>query len=110
MHFAVKYKPRPNRTAEDRIRTRRLFLAWTPPSGMEIQAHYHYVSGGGVVVVETDDATALFEALEPFKPTTQFDIEPVLNVMDAADISSLVESWVKDVMAGTDPLRPDQAS
>jgi hypothetical protein len=97
MLFAVKYEPRMNRTAEDRRRIRRLLMAWHPPSSVKLVAHYHYVSGGGVLVMETEAAIALFESLEPFKPMLQFDVEPVVNVIEALAASMDVDEWVASV-------------
>ena len=36
---------------------RGLFVAWKPPTGMELEAHYHLVQGGGFIVVDTESAS-----------------------------------------------------
>ena len=107
MLFAIKYRPRESRTNGDRRRIRQLFVAWEPPFGVELQAHYHYVSGGGLVVVETDAASLLYESLEPFKPSVSFDVEPVINVLEAVAISMDVHDWIDSVLA--DEQRDDKA-
>ena len=99
MLLAIKYGPGDNQTQEDRRRARRLFIAWDPPAGVELQAHYHLVSGGGFIVVESESPVALFEALEPFKPMVQFDIEPVVNVIDALATAEDVHEWAESVLA-----------
>lgn len=103
MLFAIKYGPAGYRTEADRKRVRRLFLAWEPPFGVDIIAHYHYVSGGGVVVAETESAILLFEALEPFKTDVQFHTEPVINVLEALAVAIDVEEWADSILAASKP-------
>jgi hypothetical protein len=103
MLLAIKYGPSEFQSQEDRRRTRRLFMKWEPPPGVEIQAHYHLVSGGGFMVVESDSPGALYESLEPFKPKTLFDIEPVVNVIEAVSTSIDVEDWADSVLDTGDP-------
>jgi hypothetical protein len=79
-----------------------LFVAWEPPRGLDVQAHYHYVSGGGVIVVNADSPVPLFEALEAFKPMVKFDVEPVVNVIEAIAVSMDVEEWANAVLANDD--------
>jgi hypothetical protein len=97
MLFAVLYRWRANVAAREAQRTRRLFAAWEPPAGLEIFAHYSFARGGGVVVVEAHDAAALFEALAPFTSTIDFDVEPIVKVIQALAISMDVEDWVHSV-------------
>jgi hypothetical protein len=102
MLFGIKYSPAVGRTSEQRRQVWRLAMAWEPRTGVEIQAHYHFVSGGGVIVVETTSASALYESLEPFKPLVQFDVEPVVNVIEAIATSMDVDEWVASTLAGYD--------
>ena len=76
---------------------RELIMAWTPPAEVDVQSHYHYVGGGGVVVAEAESASALYEMVEPFKPLVDFEVEPVLNVIEALAISLDIEEWVDGV-------------
>jgi hypothetical protein len=69
---------------------------------VELQAHYHYISGGGLVIAETESAALLYESLEPFKPVTSFDVEPVVNILEAIAISMDVEEWADSVTAADD--------
>ena len=98
MLFAIKYQPSANRTEGDRRTVRELFVAWKPPERAELQAHYHFVSGGGVLILEASDAGPLFESLEPFKPYVEFDIEPVVNMLEAVAISLDVEEWATSIL------------
>jgi uncharacterized protein DUF3303 len=102
MLFAVKYSPIGSRTEEDRRQLRRIFLAWQPPAGVEVRAHYHYVSGGGLAVADTESASLLFESLQPFKPLLAFDVEPVINVIEALAIAMGVDEWAGSVLASWD--------
>ena len=103
MLFAIKYFPRSGRTEKESRQVRRLFVAWQPPTGVDIEAHYHYVGGGGLVVVDTQSAALLFESLEPFKPQVSFDVEPVINVLEAIAISVDVEEWADSVLSAGSP-------
>ena len=76
-------------------------MAWEPPTAVEVRHHFHYVSGGGVVIVDTEVPGALYEALAPFKPMVDFDDEPVVNVIEALAISLDVEEWVASVKDGS---------
>src|SRR5688572_23238424 len=99
--FAIKYHPRPGRTEAESKRVRELLMAWEPPSSVEVRHHFHYVSGGGVVIVDTEVPGSLFESLEPFKPLVEFDVEPVINMIEALAISLDVEEWVASVKNGS---------
>jgi hypothetical protein len=44
---------------------------------------------------------ALYEALAPFRPMVDFDVEPVVNVIEALAISLDVEEWVASVKVGS---------
>ena len=95
--FAVLYRWRENVVDDDIRKTRRLFVAWEPPPGLEISVHYHFAGGGGVVIVETSDPAALFAATSPFIPAIEFDMKPVVNVIEATAIAMDVDEWVKSV-------------
>jgi hypothetical protein len=100
--FAIQYAWRPNVNEADTRRIRDLFVAWDPPTGLEVTAHYHYARGGGLAVVEAVGAGTLFEALAPFTDGLDFDIEPIINVLEAIAISMDVDEWV-DSVDGGDP-------
>ena len=102
MLFAIKYAPSESQTEEDRRRVRRLFVAWAPPPGVDLEAHYHLVSGGGFMVVTSESTLALFESLEPFKPAIRFDIEPVVNVIESIATSMDVQDWADSVLSKDD--------
>jgi len=99
--FAIKYRPQPGRTDADAKRVRALLIKWQAPPGVEVKNHYHYVSGGGVLIVDTLDPSLLYETLGPFKPLVEFDVEPVINFVEALAISTDVDEWVASASAAS---------
>ena len=99
MLFAVKYRPQASRTEADSKHIRELLMKWEAPESVEVKHHFHYVSGGGVLIVETQEPAALYETVEPFKPLVEFDVEPVINYLAAVAISSEIDEWVISVSA-----------
>ena len=100
MLFAVKYRPRPGRTEAESRRMRDLLMVWNPPSGVEMQHHFHYVAGGGVMVADSEAPGPLYESLAPFKTYVDVEIEPVINVIEALAISMDIDEWVASVGEG----------
>jgi hypothetical protein len=95
MLFSVIYHRRSNLTDESTKDLIRRFMAWSPPKGVELRNHYHYAEGGGgIVILETESAAALFEGLTAFDSIIEYDIEPVLNVIEAVAIKLDVTEWV----------------
>jgi hypothetical protein len=104
MQFAITYRRRPNISDQETRKLLRIFMAWTPPTGVELLAHYHFArGGGGIVILKADSASALFEALTAFDAIIDYEAEPVLNVIDAVAIKMDVNEWVSS-------LTPQRAS
>ena len=98
MQFAIIYRRRPSITDEETRRLMRIFMAWTPPIGVELLAHYHYARGsGGIVILTADSAPALFESLTAFDSIIEYQVEPVLNVIDAVAIKMDIDAWVSSL-------------
>ena len=97
MLFAIKYHPRIGRTESESRRVRELLMKWKAPEGVDVRQHFHYVSGGGVLIVDAAEAQALYETMGPFKPMVEFEVEPVINILEAVAISADIEEWVKSV-------------
>ena len=93
MLFAIKYRPRPGRSEAESHRVRNLLMKWEAPEDVAVKHHFHYISGGGVLIVETDDSAALYQGIGPFKSLVSFDVEPVINFVEAMAISADVEEW-----------------
>ena len=97
MLFAIKYRPQPSRNQPESKHVRELLMKWKAPEGVDVKHHFHYMSGGGVLIIDTLDPSALFETLEPFKPLVDFDVEPVINFLEAMAISTDVDEWAASV-------------
>ena len=93
MLFAVKYEPKAGRTREESRRLNHLIMKWQPPPEIAVQQHYHYVSGGGVMILDANQPGDLFEALEPFKSMVIFDVEPVINFLEAVAVAQDITEW-----------------
>jgi hypothetical protein len=78
---------------------RELLMKWQAPDGVEVKHHFHYVSRGGIVIVESQEPSAIYETIEPFKPLVEFDVEPVINYLEAMAISTDVDQWAASVSA-----------
>ena len=102
MLFAVKYRPQASRTEADSRHIRELLMNWKAPESVEVKHHFHYVSGGGVLIIETQEPSSLYETLEPFKPMVVFDVEPVINYLEAMAISTDIDEWAASVSATSD--------
>ena len=110
MELAILYRWKENTTGADNRAVRSLFMAWKPPSGVELLSHYYFARGGGIVIVDVGGVSSLFEALRPFTPMIDFDIEPVFNPIEAIAISMDVDEWAESVMAHTHELEGDDGS
>ncbi len=100
MLFAINYRRRANMGDEETQRLLRIFLAWSPPEGIELLAHYHYARGGaGIVLMRAVSAGRLYEALATFESMVDFDAEPVVSVIDAVAIKMDVDAWVDSLPA-----------
>jgi hypothetical protein len=103
MLFAITYRRRANASDDDTRQLIRIFMAWTPPEGIELISHYHYArGGGGVVIARAMDTAHLFEALTTFDSTLEFEMEPVLNVIEAVAIKMDVDAWVSSLPRKTE--------
>jgi hypothetical protein len=101
MLFTLVYHWRSSATDEDTRKLRTRFVAWNPPPGLDLLAHYHYARGGGIVILESSSGAAIFEGLAPFVPILDIDLEPVVNVIEAVAISMGVEEWTDSVDDGS---------
>ena len=57
------------------------------------------MSGGGVIIVEAESTSALYESIQPFRPMVEFDVEPVINIIEALAISADVDDWLTSIKA-----------
>lgn len=87
MLFAIRYHLQPDRSRLEWREARSTFLGWSPPEGVEIRHHFHFLSNDGVVIVDADSAELLYKGVLPFRPTIGIDIEPVVNPYEALALS-----------------------
>jgi hypothetical protein len=87
MLFAIRYHLQSDRSRQEWREARSTFLEWSPPDGVEIRHHFHFLSNDGVVIVDADSAELLYKGVLPFRPTDIIDIEPVVNLYEALALS-----------------------
>jgi hypothetical protein len=83
--------------ADQRVGLKR-FQAWTPPAGFTFQGHWATADGmGGMFIAEADSAAAAFEATGAFADLIEFQLVPVLDIMESVPISARVLGWIDSV-------------
>jgi Protein of unknown function (DUF3303) len=71
------------------------FQAWKPPAGFTFQGHWATADGmGGMFIAEAESAAAAFEAAAAFADLLDFNIVPVLDIMEAVPINTQVYDWI----------------
>ena len=74
------------------------FQAWKPPAGFTFQGHWATADGmGGMFIAEADTAAAAFEAAAAFADLLEFNMVPVLDIMEAVPINAQVYDWIDSV-------------
>jgi hypothetical protein len=74
------------------------FQAWKPPAGFTFQGHWTTADGmGGMFIAEANSAAAAFEATATFADLLDFNIVPVLDIMEAVPINLRVYDWIDSV-------------
>ena len=74
------------------------FQAWKPPAGFTFQGHWSTADGmGGMFIAEADSAAAAFEAAAAYADLLEFNIVPVLDIMEAVPINARVYEWIDSV-------------
>ena len=96
MIFAIRYHLQPDRSRQEWREARSTFLEWSPPHGVEIRNHFHFLNNEGVVIVDADSAELLYQGVLPFRPTVGIDIQPVVNLYEALAISFDLEESQKN--------------
>ena len=95
MLFAGTYSFRPNNDQKGGLKR---FQAWAPPDGFVFQGHWQRADGaGGMFLAEVESAAAAFEATAAWVDLIEFDIVPVLDVMEAVTVSAKVLGWIESV-------------
>src|SRR5262245_24753825 len=97
MLFAVIYTVRGTITEEKERHNLLEFAQWTPPAGLNIQAHYHAPGLKGIVICEAENPATLVEYIAPFVPYFDHEILPVMDVAEAVPILKRVYEWQASV-------------
>lgn len=88
MKYVLAYKARVSADAEHNLASFRssqqLLSSWQPHAPEGISEWVQRVDGtGGFVVVQTDDAAALFKDMATWSPWLEFEVIPVIDIGDA---------------------------
>jgi hypothetical protein len=62
-----------------------------PPAGVKMIGRWHGMSGGGVLIAETDDAKALYSWLAFWNDLLEFETTPCLDDAEAGPILAAVK-------------------
>jgi hypothetical protein len=85
MLFAVHYTTRPAAgTKADTAALMQQFGERGEVAGTV--AHYVYPGGGGMVIVEQDDMTVLYETVSAYGEWLDFDVRPILDIDTAVPL------------------------
>lgn len=74
------------------------FQAWQPPAGFTFQGHWATADGGGgMFIAEAESAAVALEATAAFADMVEFNVVPVLDIMEAVPINARVFDWIDSV-------------
>jgi hypothetical protein len=74
------------------------FQAWTPPEGFTFQSHWARSDGmGGIFLAEVATAAAALEATTTFSDLIEFELVPVVDIMESVAISAKVFGWIDSI-------------
>jgi Domain of unknown function (DUF3303) len=62
-----------------------------PPAGVKMIGRWHGMSGGGVLIAETDDAKALYAWLGYWNDLLEFETTPCLEDADAGAVLASIK-------------------
>lgn len=57
-----------------------------PPAGVKMVGRWHGMSGGGVLIAETNEAKALYSWLEQWNDLLEFETTPCLEDAEAGEV------------------------
>ena len=84
MKFIVSWKiPKASVVATEK---RFLETGGMPPAGVKMIGRWHGMSGGGVLIAETDDAKALYAWLGIWNDLLEFETTPCVEDADAGSV------------------------
>jgi hypothetical protein len=62
-----------------------------PPAGVKMLGRWHGMSGGGVLIAETDDAKALYSWLAFWNDLLEFHTTPCVEDAEAGEVMSTIK-------------------
>ena len=89
MKFIVSWKLPKNAVIDTEARF--LKTGGAPPAGVNMIGRWHGMSGGGVLIAETDNAKALYTWLATWNDLLEFNTTPCLEDADAGAVLSSIK-------------------
>ena len=89
MKFIVKW----NLSKSTVVATEKRFLeaGAPPPAGVKMIGRWHGLSGGGVLIAETNDAKALYAWLGYWNDLLEFETTPCLEDAEAGEVLASIK-------------------
>jgi hypothetical protein len=103
MKFVLAYTTRPGGSATENVSAgeaaQKLLANWTPSPAATIHQWLQRADGnGGFSVVETDNVGDLFKDLATWSPWLDFQVYPVLDIVDAIPLQEDALNTAKSVI------------
>ena len=103
MKFVLTYTQRPGGSAADNVAggeaAQKLLSNWAPSPAATMHQWVQRCDGnGGFAVLETDNAAELYKDLATWSPWLDFQVYPVLDILQASPITSEALSIAKAVI------------
>jgi hypothetical protein len=92
MKFVLEYSDRGSGSVQDNLAAaesaQKLLSNWAPNPAATIHQWVQRCDGsGGFAVLETDDAGALYKDLATWSPWLEFQLHPVLDILDTVSLN-----------------------
>jgi hypothetical protein len=100
MKFVLAYQLRPGASAAENVASaeaaQKLLSAWTPSSAATIHQWVQRCDGnGGFAFIENDNAAELYKDLAIWNPWLEFQVYPVLDIVETMPITTEVINQAK---------------
>jgi hypothetical protein len=101
--FVLEYSDRSGGSVADNLAAaesaQKLLSSWTPnPAATIHQWVQRCDGGGGFAVLETDDAGALYKDLATWSPWLEFQVHPVLDILEATPLTDEALATARSVV------------
>lgn len=85
-----------NEAAQERVLA--VFSKWSPPANATFHQFLSRLDGnGGYAVVESDDPLAVYEGPSKFGVAFEFDVSPVIDIMDGIPVGNEAIEFRKSI-------------